>query len=138
MYIVTVGTMDTNMDNRIQSSITQVMLATVSNLIYGNILQTKTPTCFLLYLQNANGIYKANSWEAWKLLTKQAKHLQIDVLCLTETNMKWNPKLQQIASSLVQKSTKNCQMSTSSHNGFSFGLYQPGGTATAVLGNSTG
>jgi hypothetical protein len=89
-------------------------------------------------LQNVNGIYKGNSWKDWKSLTKQATQFQIDKICLTETNIKWNPKLQQIATSLAQKNTKNCQMSTSSHNGFSFGVYQAGGTTTAVLGNAIG
>jgi hypothetical protein len=31
---------------------------------------------------------------------------------------------------------KNCQIATSSHNGFSFGSYQPGGTSTSILGNA--
>jgi hypothetical protein len=65
--------------------------------------------------------FKPNQQSA---LGGKANQLQIDVLCLTETNMKWNPEIQQIALSLAQKNTNNCQMSTSSHNGFSFGLYQ--------------
>jgi hypothetical protein len=73
-----------------------------------------------------------------KAMANQAKLLQVDVIGLTKTNIKWNPEIQHVASSLAQKYTTNCQMSTSSHNGFSFGNYQPGGTSTTICGNATG
>lgn len=124
--------------NSIQSCIINPKTTTNANLPYGNLLQRKPPNSFRLYLQNINGIYKGNSWDDWKSLTKYSNDLQIDVLCLTETNITWNPKIEQIARSLAQKATKNCMLSTSSHKGFSFGMYQAGGTATAIVGNATG
>jgi hypothetical protein len=86
-------------------------------------INKKPPNNFRIYLQNLNGIYKGNSWDDWKCLTKCSNRLQIDILCLTETNINWNPKIEQIATSLAQKFTRNCRMSTSSHNGFTFGMY---------------
>jgi hypothetical protein len=71
-------------------------------------------------------------------MANQAQILKIDVIGFTETKIKWNPKIQQAASSLAQKYTKNCQMATSAHNGFSFGNYQPGGTSTSICGNVIG
>jgi hypothetical protein len=58
-------------------------------------------------LQNDNGIYKANLWEEWKLFSALATELQLDVVCMTETNLNLNTKLEHCTQSLAQKSTKN-------------------------------
>jgi hypothetical protein len=108
------------------------------NIPFGNIMQQKNKSSFRISYQNVNGIYKGNSWTDWKAMANQAQILQIDVIGFTETNKIENPKLQQSASSLAQKYTKNCQMATSAHNGFSFGNYQPGGTSTSICGNAIG
>jgi hypothetical protein len=129
--------MDTQLIS-IQSYITSSPQSTLNNFPYGDLIHTTQDNSLRLYLQNTNGIYKGNTWNGWKSLTNKSQSLHIDILCLTETNINWNPKIQQIASLLAQKFTRNCQISTSSHNGFTFGMYQPGGTATAVLGNTTG
>jgi hypothetical protein len=109
-----------------------------TNLPFGNIITTKTSTSFRLYLKNVSGIYKANSWDEWKELAKQSSSLKLDVVCMTKSNLNWNTKLQHNAQSLAQRSTKNCQSSTSSNTSPGFGYYQPGGTATAIMGNATG
>jgi hypothetical protein len=106
-----------------------------SNLPFGNILSIKPAGCLRIFMIYVNGIYKNNSWDDWKQLCTAAKQQSIDALCLTETNLNWNPKLQQIESTLAQKSLKSCHLTTSSHNGPCMGYYQPGGTATAILGN---
>jgi hypothetical protein len=129
--------MNTSSSNSVQPTLLSTQ-PTVSNYPYDGIIQSNQSTSFRLFYQNVNEIYKANSWNDWKQLANQAKIMEIDTNGLTEVNIKWNPKLQHIASSLAQQYTKNCQMNTSSHSGFSFGSYQPGGTSTIVLGNSTG
>jgi hypothetical protein len=101
-------------------------------------MQLKQTSSFRIFYQNVNGIYKGNSWTDWKAMANQAQLRQIDVIGFTETNIKWNPKIQQAASSLAQRYTKNCQMATSTHNGLSFGNYQPGGTSTSICGNAIG
>jgi hypothetical protein len=111
---------------------------THTNLPFGNLLTTKQPTHFRLFLQNVNGIYKANSWDEWKSFPTLATALQVDVVCLTETNLNWNTKLEQSAQSLAQRSTKNCRLSTSSNATPGIGYYYPGGTTTAVFSNAAG
>jgi hypothetical protein len=51
---------------------------------------------------------------------------------MTETNINWNPKIKQMAASLAQRHVQSCHIQTLSK------YYQPGETATAVLGNLTG
>jgi hypothetical protein len=103
-----------------------------TNLPFGNLLTNKQPLNFRTFIQNFNGIYKANSWDEWKSFTTLATKLQLDVVCLTETNLSWNTKLEQCAQ------TKNCRLSTSSNATTGFGYYQPGGTSPAILSNATG
>jgi hypothetical protein len=109
-----------------------------TNLPVGNLVTSKAPTSFRLFLKNVNGIYKANSWEEWKIFSKHASTLKLDVVCMTETNLNWNAKLQHSAQSLAQRTVKNCQMSTSSNITRGFGYYQPGGTTASIMGNATG
>jgi hypothetical protein len=104
-----------------------------TNLPFGNLLSTKQPLHFRLFLQNVSGIYKANSWDEWKSFTTLATALQLDIVCLTETNLNWIKKLEQIAQSLAERSTKNCKLSTYSNATPGFGYYQPGGTTTAIF-----
>jgi hypothetical protein len=121
-----------------QGIISHSSTSSSTNLPIGNLITSKLPTSFRLFLKNVNGIYKANSREEWKIFSKHASTLKLDVVCMTETNLNWNQKLQYNAQSLSQRNTKNCQLSVSSNNTNGFGYYQPGGTATAILGNATG
>jgi hypothetical protein len=121
-----------------QGIISHASTPTSTNLPIGNLITSKLPTSFRLFLKNVNGIYKANSRDEWKIISKYASTLKLDVVCMTETNLNWNKKLQYNAQSLSQRTTKNCQLSVSSNNTNRFGYYQPGGSATAILGNASG
>jgi hypothetical protein len=51
-----------------QPCITSAFHQPTENIPYGNLIQTKHPNTFRLYLQNVNGVYKGNSWDDWKSL----------------------------------------------------------------------
>jgi hypothetical protein len=111
---------------------------THTNLPFGNLITTKLPSIFRIFLQNVNGIYKSNSWEEWKSFSALATELHLDAVCMTEPNLNWNTKLEQSAQSLSQRFTKNCRLSTSSNTTAGFGYYQPGGTTITILAKATG
>jgi hypothetical protein len=108
------------------------------NIPFGNLMETRQENVLRMFLKNVNGIHKGNSWEEWKLLSIQSQKLQIDILSLTETNYNWNSKVQQFALTIAEKYTKECLLSTLLYRSESNSNNQPGGTATAVLGNATG
>jgi cytochrome c5 len=59
---------------------------------------------------NVSGIYKNNSWDDWKTLCNACHEYQIDAIFLPETNLKWNPKIQQIASLMHSSSHKGTSL----------------------------
>jgi hypothetical protein len=67
------------------------------NQPFGNVLSEKPIGCLRIFSTNVNGIYKNNCWDKWKEACRMSKIFATDVLNLTETNIKWNIKLQHSA-----------------------------------------
>jgi hypothetical protein len=109
------------------------------NIPFGDLISsTKDPSSIRIFYRNVNGILRGKSWHLFEKLAQEIKTHKIDICGLTETNINWNTRTTSHAKQLLQKQCKPCSIYNSSHNDTSLSLYQPGGTLTAITGNSTG
>jgi hypothetical protein len=108
------------------------------NLPVGDIMQnTKKKHTFRIYYQNINGVNKLN-WEEWKQASDQLKKLQVDAFGCAETNIAWTVASSRYAQSQMKLHHQQACLTTGNSLEVGTTKYQPGGTASRILGKWTG
>jgi hypothetical protein len=97
----------------------------------------KATNTIRLYFQNINGIGK-NNWLDWKRATLLLKEQEIDIFGCAETNTSWTKAKRKYAQSMLQKTTRQANLSVSSSTECGTSDYQPGGVASCITGKWTG
>jgi hypothetical protein len=119
----------------------QVITNIKSNYPFGNILENNKPDNHIrLYFKNINGIKNYKSWEIWEHACYTLRSYSVDIFGVSETNIKWDTKIQGEARSKCQKhdAYNKVLLNTSSSTDPTLNHYQPGGTATIITNKWTG
>jgi hypothetical protein len=108
---------------------------TIANLRKVDDIQQKERMALRIYSQNINSLRPQNM-EKWKGTLDRIKHLQCDLVGITETGVNWeNRKLKEKFKNVLKKLQRNSSMEVSSIKTDTKKQYIPGGTATIVLGS---
>jgi hypothetical protein len=135
-----------SLDNGIYSTTTpshdlpQTSLATPKeNHPFGDLISTpKREGDLRIYFQNVNSIYKFRDWNSLREASAALHDYKVDIFGFAETNIKWNLRLKNQVTNILQKDHKIVQTTTSSSNEPSRTIYQPGGTITTATSKYTG
>ena len=103
-----------------------------ANQSWGDKLDTKSTRILRIYFQNINGFNATNIYDDWIDTYTVLNNKNIDIYGLVETNIAWNPTLQNRLHAILRHKLggggNTIKMTTSSCNEPTLGLYQPGGT----------
>jgi hypothetical protein len=102
-----------------------------------NLSEIKRANTLRIYYQNINGI-KKNNWADWINAGKYLQQQHIDIVGCAETNINWTQQNRKWAQYLLQQTTKQANLSTSSSSEAGIGDYLPGGVVNAIIGKWTG
>jgi hypothetical protein len=115
-----------------------VLTKPTNNYPFGDLMTQKQNNTIRIYYKNINGISTYNSWNTWDNACKTIHESSIDILGTSETNVNWNEKIRHHVRNICQKYNKTAHISTSSSIEQTKTTYQPGGTATLLIGNLIG
>jgi hypothetical protein len=113
---------------------------THNTIIWGHSLPlAKDPHCMRLLLQNTCGLDTKNNFQKLDLISQHMSASQIDIACLTETNVNWKkPHSHQLSNGIIRRHFKHHQLITACSTATAAHSYLPGGTATIITDEWTG
>jgi len=104
------------------------------NIHWGDALYPTPATNFRILSKNVNSLPTTDHYAQWQAAAAAAQDATANVLCLQETNIRWEHNNHQAVQQIFRKSHDAAKISVSSSNEPSENEYQPGGTFTATLG----
>lgn len=107
------------------------------NIPHGDLHHNKDNNIIRVYFQNINGILHDNSWQQWEDGIQHSKDIESDIICVAETNIRWNDTNYNNCSQIIKKYYKQSKLATSNSADITLGNYQPGGTATVATAKWT-
>ena len=105
----------------------------------GHPFQEKPPNTFRIFGQNINGLSHKNDFTKWTEILQSTVSLEIDCLCLSETNIEWNhPHVASKIPHITRKFFNYSRLSTSTSAVRFDRIYKPGGVASLITNEWTG
>ena len=105
----------------------------------GDQLTEKPRNTFRVLGQNINGISPKHEFNKWKEILQSTISQQIDVLCLSETNVEWRHPITSTRIPAITKRFFNQSRLITSSSAVKFQrIFKPGGTATLITNEWTG
>ena len=105
----------------------------------GHPFQEKPPNTFRIIGQNINGLSHKNDFTKWTEILQSTVSLEIDCLCLSETNIEWNhPHVASKIPHITRKFFNYSRLSTSTSAVRFDRIYKPGGVASLITNEWTG
>jgi len=106
----------------------------LDNIHWGDQLHPVPETTFRILSKNVNSLSTNEHFVQWRAAAAAAQESNTNVLCLQETNLRWENNNHQAIQQIFRKSHEAAKISVSSSNEPSANEYQPGGTFIAALG----
>ena len=105
----------------------------------GDTLHNKETTTFRILGQNANGISPRNNFSKWNEILQSTITHDVDVLCLSETNVEWrHHHVSARLEAITKKFFRHSRLTTASSSIKFERMFKPGGTATLITNEWTG
>ena len=132
--------------NRMSISLESPPAATVSNptadhlqIPIGHSLQHKPSSTFRILSQNVNGISPVYDFNKWKETLQSTVTHNVDVLCLSETNLEWrHPKIWPTLTSINKRFFQTSRLIPSTSAIRYARMFKPGGVASLTVNEWTG
>ena len=105
----------------------------------GHPLTNKSHITFRILGQNVNGISPRNKFTKWQELLQSTVTHEVDLLCLSETNLEWrHPHVHERLATITKQFFRHSRLSTSSSSIKFERMFKPGGTAALLTNEWTG